>query len=244
MRIAIAGGSGTVGAMLAEKATNTGHEVVILARVNGIDLLADSDLNLDGVDCVIDVTGTQTLSAAKSQRFFTTITGKLLAAEKSAAVAHHLALSIIGAAKAPFGFYAGKAAQEQLVQASSTPWTILRSTQFYEFAQRTAIAAGPWLFHPKMRSQPVAAASVAERLLELAEAGPRCDFTEIAGPAQMNMSEVLRAQGHVRVVEFNLPGRFGRTIRDGSILPDRISQPALEIRGPSLQEWVAERSAR
>ena len=138
MRIAIAGGTGTVGRHVVAAARATGHDPLILSRAAGVDLMTATGLadRLDGVDAVIDVSATSSLSAKKAIRFFGTVTGNLLAAERAADVPRHIALSIIGAAQGNSRYYAGKALQEQKVMDSGTGWSMLRTTQFHEFAAR------------------------------------------------------------------------------------------------------------
>jgi len=239
MRVAIAGGTGTVGRFLAQRLQDAGHEPVVLARAHGVDLVRGADIDLGGVACVVDVTGIRTLSARRSRRFFTAVTANLLAAERAAGVGHHVALSIVGAAGAPYGYYAGKAAQERAVRAGGVPWTILRSTQFFEFAAQTAVPAGRMLLHPVMRSRPVAADTVAARLVELVDAGPSGAVGDLAGPEEVRMADVLRAalaaRGDTRrVAEFRLPGGFGRAVRDGRTLPSSDA----DLRGPGLAAWA------
>jgi len=105
MRIAIAGGTGTVGRQVVTAARAAGHEPIVLSRSTGVDLMTADGLasRLDGIDAVIDVSGTSSLSAKGAIRFFGTVTEHLLAAERAAGVAHHVALSIIGAAQANSG---------------------------------------------------------------------------------------------------------------------------------------------
>lgn len=240
MRIAIAGGTGTVGRHLVRQVAAAGHEATVLARSQGVDLVTGKGLDLAGVDAVIDASGPRAASAAKSTALFTAVTTNLLAAERAVGVSHHLALSIVGAAHADQGYYAGKAAQERTVSQGDVPWTVLRTTQFFEFAEQNAVSAGPWLLMPRLRCQPVAAATVAERLVELVEAGPSGDAADLAGPDELCMADVLRAcqerrPHRRRVIEFPLPGGFGRVLRDGTILPG----PDAMLRGPNLAEWVA-----
>lgn len=242
MRIAIAGGTGAVGGHVVRSASEAGHEVVVLSRSSGVDLESGAGLNLAGVDVVIDVCGTQTTSAKRSRAFFERTTLSLLRAEREAGVVHHIALSIVGAAGAPHGYYAGKALQERLVSSGGVPWTILRATQFFDFAHQVATRVGPLVLVPAMRSQPLAAEDVAARLVELAEAGPSGDARDLAGPAERRMVELTRAwwakageQG--RVVEFPLPGAFGRALRDGSILPG----PSAQLATQTFEEWLRER---
>ncbi|NUT57281.1 MAG: NAD(P)H-binding protein, partial [Agromyces sp.] len=136
MRIAVAGGTGTVGRHAVEAARGRGHEVVVLTRSNGIDLVSGTGLDeaLRGVDVVIDASNLVSTSAKKTSAFFTTVTRNLLAAEERAGVRHHVSLSIVGVDRAPYGYYAAKIAQERAVEAGAVPWTILRAMQFHEFA--------------------------------------------------------------------------------------------------------------
>ncbi len=241
MKIAVAGGTGTVGRHVVRHAETAGHEVLVLARSRGVDLIGGKGLDLTGVDAVIDVSGTSTTSAAKSRAFFEAVTKHLLDAAQVAGVRHHVALSIVGAANAPFGYYAGKALQEQLVAEAAVPWTILRATQFFEFAEQNVKKIGRFAIAPKMLSQPLAATAAADALVSLAGGDAEGVVDDIAGPEVMRIADVARAIArakgeHTRVLEVPLPGGFGRALRDGSILP---SDPA-KIVGPSLEQWLAE----
>lgn len=228
MKIAVAGGTGTVGRHVTELIGRRGHEPVILARSTGFDLQTGDGLTaaLAGVDAVIDVVSITTLSAGASSRFFGRTTTNLLRAEASAGVRHHVALSIVNARRVSAGYYAGKTVQEDTVTAGSVPWTMLRATQFHEFAaqtlQRTS-RAGLALV-PVMRTQPVAAREVAERLVQLALGSPRGLVPDLGGPREEHLVDMVRAyvrasRAHTRVVQFRLPGRMGAAMRDGSLLP-------------------------
>ena len=243
MRIAVAGGTGTVGRHVVDVARERGHEVVVLARSMGIDLVTGAGLDtaLQGVDAVIDVTSTSTQSAAESERFFGTVTRNLLAAEQSAGVGHHLALGIVGSLDAPFGYYAGKKVQEELVTSGPVPFTILRATQFHEFAQQlhSGYTFGPVILVPKMVSQPVAAREVAERLVELT-AAPAGRVEDLAGPRVEQMTDMVRAYGTAVgkrgvLVTVPLPGGFGKAMRDGTTL----AGPSADLGGQTFDEWIA-----
>ena len=114
MKMAVAGGTGTVGHHAVEVARERGHEVVVLTRSNGVDLVSGRGLDdaLRGVDVVIDASNLTTTSPKKATEFFTTVTRNLLAAEQRAGVRHHVIPSIIGVDRAPYGYYAAKVAQE------------------------------------------------------------------------------------------------------------------------------------
>lgn len=123
MKIAVAGGTGVVGRHVVEVATAHGHEVVVLARSTGTDLLRGDGLEqvLTGVDVVIDLTSVQTQAARRSRTFFGTVTSNLLAAEQRAGVGHHVVLGIVGSDLGDGGYYAGKVLQERLVAEGPVP---------------------------------------------------------------------------------------------------------------------------
>ena len=244
MRIAVAGGTGTVGRHVVDVARDGGHEVVVLSRSTGVDLVAGIGLDaaLQGVDAVIDVSSTSTQSAAESERFLGTVTRNLLAAEKSAGVGHHIALGIVGSLDAPFGYYAGKKVQEELVAGGPVPFTILRATQFHEFAQQLhgGFTVGPVILVPMMVSQPIAAREVAERLVHLASGAPSGRVADLAGPRVERMSRMVRVYGRATgtrapVVVVPLPGGFGKAMHDGTTL----AQPGADLGRQTFDEWIA-----
>jgi uncharacterized protein YbjT (DUF2867 family) len=248
MRIAIAGGTGTVGRHVAAAARATGHDPLILSRAAGVDLMTATGLadRLDGVDAVIDVSATSSLSAKKAIRFFGTVTDNLLAAERAADVPRHIALSIIGAAQANSGYYAGKALQEQKVMDSGTGWSMLRTTQFHEFAAQTVnrgTVAGIQIV-PAMRSQPIAASEVAAELIRIAEGAPHGLEPDLAGPREEDMPDLVRrylnATGKKRpVLRVTLPGAIGKVMRDGGLLP----APGTRLGTQTFDQWLAAATA-
>lgn len=248
MRIAVAGGTGVVGRHVVEVARERGHEVVVLARAEGVDLVAGTGPGggplapvLAGVDTVVDVTSVETVSAKESRAFFGAVTRHLLAAGTEAGVRHHVALSIVGVDRAPHSYYAGKVLQEQLVAAGSVPWTLLRATQFHEFAGqlpgRTRV--GPLVVVPRMTSEPVAAREVAERLVALAEAGPAGRVADLGGPREEQVVAMVRAfvaasGARGRVVGLPLPGAYGRAMRDGTL----ATGPGADHGTQTYDEWL------
>lgn len=232
MRVAVAGGTGVVGRHVVEAAERHGHEVVVLSRSKGVDLTSSSGLaeRLGGVDAVIDVTSVLAMSAGKSTEFFRQVTGNLLRAEEQVGVSHHVALSIIGASQIDAGYYAGKKAHEDAVLAHPTG-TVVRAAQFHEFGMQTLerTRIGPVAFVPSIRSQPVSTTEVAELLLEVAEGAPAGAGPSIAGPEVMQVAQMARQYLAVRgestrVIEFPMPGAFGRGIRGEGLLAEAGSR--------------------
>jgi len=161
MRIAVAGGTGVVGSHVVDALRAEGNDAVVLSRRTGVDLTAGAGLDaaLDGVDAVIDTANVTTVSAGVATRFFEAATGNLVAAAARARVAHVVLLSIVGIDRIPHDYLAGKLAQERVVETGTVPWTILRATQFHEFAGQVFDRAkvGPLHVAPRGRVQPVAA---------------------------------------------------------------------------------------
>lgn len=244
MKIAVAGGTGQVGSHVVAVARERGHDVIVLTRAGGVDLVKGTGTAsaLSGVQAVIDVSNRNTLDAAESAGFFEAVTRTLLTAEVEVGVRHHLALSIVGIDAAPEGYYAGKLAQERLVQHGPTPWTVLRATQFHEFAQQIYDRAkiGPLHIAPKMRTQPIAAREVAEHLVSLAEAQPAGRARDLGGPREERLVDMVRALARHRgsrawIPAIPLPGAMGRAQRNGSLLPG----PDAVLGTQTYSEWLA-----
>jgi uncharacterized protein YbjT (DUF2867 family) len=244
MKIAVAGGTGVVGSHVVTVARERGHEVVVLSRGKGVDLRTGEGLAaaLEGVEVVVDVANITTRSADKAIEFFTATGRTLLSAAAEAGVGHHVALSIVGVDRAPEDYYAGKVAQENVVESGPVPWTIQRATQFHEFAQQIYAGAkvGPLHVAPRARTQPIAAREVAERLIELAVAEPAGRATDLAGPREESLADMVRAYARAKgsrawIPSVSLPGAFGRAMRDGSLLPGADAVLGRQTFG----EWVA-----
>lgn len=249
MRIAVAGGTGTVGRHVVELARGRGHEVVSLSRAEGVDLTTGRGLDeaLAGVETVIDVSGINTTSTKKAVDFFTNAPQNLQAAEKRAGVRHHVVLSIVGIDKATSGLYAGKLVQEDTVRHGGVPWTLLRCTQFHEFVPLVVktTSAGPVVLVPKMFTQPVAAREVAEALVKAAEAGPQGRIADLGGPRTEELDGLVRAYlQHTgqskKVVEVPFPGPMGKAMRSGALIP----APGSAVGRQTFLEWLEASSPR
>lgn len=242
MKIAVAGGTGTVGRHVVRSAAARGHEVSILSRAFGIDVTTGDGLlaGLSDVDAVIDVTNKVTLSAGAARAFFEAATRQLLAAEKAAGVGHHVALSIVGIDGIDSSYYAGKLAQERAVAAGDVPYTIARATQFHEFAgQLLSGMKGPVAVIPKALMRPVAASEVGEHLVRVAESGPVVRTTDLVGPRNEVLADLARRQlsfdGSRRfVLEVRFPGAYGSGLASGAL---RGSDEAL-VASITFDEWL------
>ena len=244
MRVAVAGGTGKVGAHVVDQLRSGGHDVVSLSRRDGVDLTTGSGLRdrLDGAGAVIDCLSVVTMQRKKAVSFYEQTTRTLLDAEQAAGVGHHVVLSIVGIDRVKYGYYKGKVAQERLVRESDQPSTVLRATQFHEFAEQMLERAkvGPFVLVPHMTSAPVAAVEVAAALIELAGEAPRPGHLELAGPGEHDMVDLVKrlvaARGlRARALGLRLPGQAAKAMCEGALLSDN---PWRVGRQP-FEEWLA-----
>ena len=229
MKIVVIGGTGLIGSKLVERLRAEGHEAVPASPNTGVNTITGEGLAevLTGADVVVDVANSPSFEDAAVLDFFRTSGTNLLAAENSAGVRHHLALSVVGADRLPdSGYLRAKLAQEELIKAAGVPWTILRATQFYEFLGAIAGAAttdGTVHLSPALL-QPVAADDVAATLAGLAVGAPLTATVELAGPQATPMDEIvghyLEATHDDRKVTADPHARyFGAELDDKSLTP-------------------------
>jgi uncharacterized protein YbjT (DUF2867 family) len=245
MRIAVAGGTGVVGRHVVDAARGQGHEVVVLSRRSGVDVLAGTGLDaaLAGVDAVVDCLNTTAQRAAVAAEFFTSTTRRLGEAGQRAGVRHHVTLSIVGIddpGLEGFGYYAGKRAQEAAVAEGPVPWSVLRATQFHEFAEQmlSRMSVGPVAAVPAMLCQPVAASEVGAALVELATLTPVGRATDVGGPQRESLVSMARRAARARgrrglVLPLAVPGATGRAMRNGALCLREG-----RVAGPTYDEWL------
>lgn len=244
MRIAVAGGTGVCGSYVVAAARAAGHDVSILSRANGIDLLVDTGLYdaLRDVEVIVDATNPATTNGSKASAFFEDVTGRLQRIGARAGVGRLVTLSIVGIDRASgFGYYAAKLRQERAAQLGPVRSTVVRATQFFEFpaqvVARTKVGAVALV--PVMRSQPIAARSLGHVLVGIATAPPGDGMIEVAGPRQEDVvsmaRRVIKHRGRrIRVVPARLPGVYGRAFRGGALLPSASATLA----GPTFDAWL------
>ncbi len=190
---------------------------------------------------MIDVLNTPSVSERAATEFFVTTTGNLQRVGAEAGVGHLVTLSILGLERVPgYGYYRAKLAQERAARSGPLPASVLRAAQFHEFAGQMVARTrrGRFAVVPRMRSQPVAARTVAERLVDLATRPPG-DRRSLAGPEVHDIAVLARQliaarREGVRVIPLPVPGASGRAMRGGALLADEQT----EIAGPSFAEWL------
>src|SRR5712675_2205286 len=194
MKIVVIGGTGLIGSKLVNKLHEQGHEAVAAAPNTGVNTITGEGLAeaLKGASVVVDVTNSPSWEDAAVLNFFETSTRNLLTYEAAAGVKHHVALSVVGTERMlASGFFRAKMAQENLITASSIPYTIIRATQFFEFVKAIADLSteGNKVRLPTALIQPMAAGDVASAVGRIATGSPVNGTVEVGGPEKFRLDE-------------------------------------------------------
>ena len=229
MKIVVIGGSGLIGTKLVNNLRRHGHEVVAASPSSGVNILTGEGLAeaLTGAQVVVDVANSPSFEDAAVLKFFETSGRNLLAAEAAAGVGHHVALSVVGTDRLlASGYFRAKMAQENLIKASKIPYTILRSTQFFEFVSGIAQSAtdGQTVRLSPALVQPVVSDDVAAALADVAVGKPVNGTVELAGPEPIRLDELVRrflsANRDARKVTTDVHALyFGIELNDHSLTP-------------------------
>ena len=236
MRILVIGGTGLIGSKLVTTLTDQGHEAVPGSPRLGVNTITGAGLAeaMDGTSVVVDVSNSPNFEYATALEFFRTSTRNVLAAEAAAGVGHHVALSVVGTATlaeggdpntTTAGYFRAKLAQEELIRASSIPFSIVHATQFFEFITNIADVStdGGVVRVPAVLFQPMAADDVAAGVARVALGGP-VNTVEIGGPEQFRFDEpvrrVLAAANDPRDVVTDANARYyGITVAERTLVP-------------------------
>ena len=235
MKIVVIGGSGLIGTKVVKILREAGHEVVAASPSTGVNSVTGEGLAdaLAGAQVVVDVANSPSFEDKPALDFFETSGRNLLAAEKTARVKHHVALSVVGADRLTgsgpgslSGYFRAKMAQENLIKASGIPSTIVHATQFFEFAKGIAQSGGQGssIRLSSVLMQPIAADDVAAAVAEVAVGQPANGMVEVAGPDRIRQDELVRqflsATGDAReVITDANAGYFGIEVNDQSLVP-------------------------
>jgi uncharacterized protein YbjT (DUF2867 family) len=250
MKIVVIGGSGLIGSKLVKRLRDAGHEVIAASPNSGVNTITGEGLTqaLAGAQVVVDVANSPSFEDKAVLEFFETSGRNLMTAEAAAGVGHHLALSVVGTERLPeSGYLRAKMAQENLIKASGIPYTILHSTQFFEFISGIIKSAseGDVIRLSPALLQPIASDDVVAALAELAVGPPLNATVEVAGPEAWPLDKIARkflaASGDRRQVIADVHARyFGAQVNDRSLTPG--DHPRLgSIR---FEEWLSRTPAQ
>lgn len=245
MRIVVIGGTGLIGSKVVARLGEHGHDAVPASPASGVDTLTGEGVKevLQGADVLVDVSNSPSFADDDVMAFFRTATTNLVEAAKSAGVGHYVALSVVGADRLPdSGYLRAKVAQEQLIEESGLRHSVVRATQFFEFAGRIADSAteNGTVRLPNGGVQPIAAEDVASVVGRTAAGDPVGGVLEIGGPEVFGMDEwirtVLTARADARQVVTDPSAKyFGTLLQRDSLVPGDGAQLA----PTSLADWLA-----
>jgi uncharacterized protein YbjT (DUF2867 family) len=231
MKIVVIGGSGLIGSKLVNKLRQLDHSVIAASPASGVNTITGEGLKeaLKDADVVVDVSNSPSFEDNAVMEFFRTSTGNLMNAEIDAGIKHHVALSVVGTERLQAsGYFRAKLAQEELIKKSGIPYTILRSTQFFEFAAGIA-NSGTVVQEVHLSTgavQPIASDEVVKELADIATASPLHTTVEVAGPVRMTMYEFIRfylkaTNDSRQVVADEHALYFGTELKAESLIPGK-----------------------
>ncbi|MBA2125406.1 NmrA family transcriptional regulator [Hyphomicrobium methylovorum] len=229
MKIVVIGGSGLIGSKVVNLLRAKGHDVLAASPNSGVNTITREGLAaaLAGASVVVDVANSPSFEDKAVLEFFETAGHNLLAAEAAAGVRHHVALSVVGADRLPdSGYLRAKVAQERLIEHSKIPYTIVRSTQFFEFVgaiAQSAVQGNTIRLSPALL-QPIASDDVASAVAEIALGKPRNGIVELAGPEKIPLDSLVRQHlaqvSDRREIIADIHARyFGTELDDKSLTP-------------------------
>ncbi len=245
MKIVVIGGSGLIGTKLVNRLRKKGHEVVAASPASGVNTITGEGLPeaVAGAQVVVDVANAPLWEDKAVLKFFETSGRNLLAAEAAAGVGHHVALSVVGSDRLlQSGYFRAKMAQENLIKASKIPYTIVQSTQFFEFVGAIAqfSTVGQTVHLPPALAQPIGADDVAAAMADVAVGAPVNGTIEIAGPERIPLDQLvgrfLTATQDPREVVTDAHARyFGLEVNDQSLTPGNNARI-----GPTrFEDWLS-----
>ena len=248
MKIVVIGGTGLIGSRLVKKLGEKGHEAVAASPNTGVNSITGEGLAeaLKGASAVVDVTNSPSWEDAAVLKFFETSTGNLLKYGKAAGVKHYVALSVVGTERLlESGFFRAKLAQENLIKASSNPYTIVRATQFFEFVKPIAdfSTQGNEVRLPSALIQPMAADDVAGALAEIVTGPPVNGTIEIGGPEKFQLDvlarQALAGMHDSRTVISDPKGRYyGIQVSETTLIPGAGAR----LGATRFENWLAQQA--
>jgi uncharacterized protein YbjT (DUF2867 family) len=243
-RIAVAGATGRVGRHVVDVLAERGHDVVRISRSDGVDVISGEGLAeaLAGVECIVDTATGPSPEQHAATEFFTTAARNLHEAGRRAGVQRIVVVSIIATDRLKGGYSVAKVAHEHATLSGPIPARVLRAAQFHELVEQLVQwgTRGEVSYVPKMRTQLVAARTVAEALADVAvdgEAAPG-PAPEVAGPREeslVDMAKLLVArQGNSLRIEAVSDPVDGDANESGVLLPG----PHARLGGPTFEQWL------
>ena len=229
MKILVIGGSGLIGSKVVTNLRQLGYEVLVGSPSTGINTMTGEGLAnaVKGAQVVIDLSNSPSFEDQAVLDFFEISGRNLLAAEEAAGVKHHIALSVVGTERMlESGYFRAKMAQENLIKAAKVPYTIVRSTQFFEFLGGIAQygTVGNEIRLSPAHVQPISSDDIAAIVSDTALAQPINGTFDAAGPEKVGLAELMKryltALNDKRVVVADKTAAYyGAQLNDQSLTP-------------------------
>ncbi|RYY70034.1 MAG: SDR family oxidoreductase [Chitinophagaceae bacterium] len=245
MKIVVIGGTGLIGSQLVNVLKERGNDVVAASPNTGVNTLTGEGLAnaLKDAHTVIDVSNSASFEDNAVMNFFKTSNENLLAAEKTAGVKHHIALSVVGTQKLQgSGYFRAKQVQEDLIKASSIPYTIVHATQFFEFAGSLALMStiDGKVVVPDANVQPIASKDVVAFMAEKAVEPAANTILEIGGPDKIALSgwigHYAKTTGKNYEVIVDTNGQYsGTRLTKDALVPEK----AVWLGSENYKDWIA-----
>jgi uncharacterized protein YbjT (DUF2867 family) len=254
-RILVTGGRGTLGKLLVPRLLDAEWTVRISSRSprpgERDPDLEWSQASLESAsgwsDAVRDV---DTIVHAASAPFKRNVDNKgtryLLDAAEQAGVRQIVYISIVGVEEQDWFYYRSKYECEKMIADSSLPYSILRATQFHEFADlllREMFLRGPIGVLPRgWRIQPIDGGEVAGRLFDAVQHGPGGYLPEAGGPEILTFKELaetwMETNGRRRTITLPFPFLMHAAFSTGHNLAPQSRNGRITWR-----EWVTKNHA-
>ena len=246
MKIVVIGGSGLIGSKLVSSLEKLGHEVIAASPQSGVNTITGEGLAdaLTGADVVVDVANSPSFEDNAVMEFFQTSGKNLLAAEAIAGVKHHVALSVVGTERLQgSGYFRAKLAQEKLIKESGIPYSLLHSTQFFEFVGGIVQSGtvGDTIHMSPANIQPIASDDVVAAMTSITIGLPFNGTIEVAGPEKIRLNELvqkylgLKGDDREVIADTHAP-YFGVEINDQSLTPADNAR----LGSIRYDEWIAQ----
>jgi dTDP-4-dehydrorhamnose reductase len=232
-----------VGRHVVDVLEERGHDAVPMSRSSGVDVVTGERLaeTLAGAESVIDAATGASPEREAATAFFLAAARNLHEAGERAGVRLIVVVSIIGADRFSGGYGAAKVAHEQAMLAGPIPARVVRAAQFHELVAQIVDwgRQGDVTYVPRMRTQLVAARTVAEALVDVA-LDPEASIREIAGPREESLVETAKLlvakRGDPLRIEAVSDSTDCELYEGGALLPG----PDATLAGPTFREWLAE----
>lgn len=245
MKITVMGATGLIGKAVVASLNEAGHQTVAASRSSGADVLTGEGLAeaLSGADVLVDVVNSPSFDDDPVMEFFTKATGNLVNAAKAANVGHYVALSIVNCDGLPeSGYMRAKVVQERIITESGLPYTIVRATQFIEFAEgiTASLTVGDQIRVPDAPIQLIAAAEVSAEVARAAQGEPVNGVVEVGGPEKVRFADmanlVVAHQGATTPVVVDASARyFGTEVHETSL----VTSEGAVLASTRFEDWLA-----